>query len=108
MKNREPSETIVCRCEDVSLKELETFVDEGYIDMEEIKRFLRCGMGACQGRTCLKLVAQIISRKTGTKISVITFPKVRPPIRPVPIGVFTAEKRKGKNASDLGSASCVT
>jgi len=86
--SNEKKKVIVCRCEDVSLEEIEKLIDEGYTELEEIKRLLRCGMGPCQGRTCTRLIAQIISRRTGTPMSKIRFPKNRPPIRPVPLALF--------------------
>jgi len=86
------SRIIVCRCEDVSLEEIEKIVDEGYVELEEVKRLLRCGMEACQGRTYTRLIAQIISRRTGKPISEIKFPRIRSPIRPTPLALFTATK----------------
>jgi len=90
----EGEKTIICICEDVTLEDVERAVDEGYVTLEEIKRLLKCGMGSCQGRTCLTLIAGIISRKTGKPVSEMKFPTVRPPIRPVPLAVFSAGKRK--------------
>jgi len=92
MSSENKKRSIVCRCEDVSLEEVERAIDEGYTNLEEIKRLLRCGMGACQGRTCLILMAQILSHKTGRPIGQMKFPTVRPPIRPVPVAVFSASK----------------
>jgi len=86
--------TIICRCEDVSLEEVNRAIDEGYTSLEEIKRLLRCGMGPCQGRTCLMLIAQVLSHKTGKQITEMKFPTVRPPVRPVPLAIFTASKNK--------------
>jgi len=94
---------IVCRCEDVSLEEVNRVIDEGYTDLEEIKRLLRCGMGSCQGRTCLRLIAQILSRKTGKPISEMKFPTYRPPVRPVPLCLFITTNTigwRGPNASE--------
>jgi NAD(P)H-nitrite reductase large subunit len=85
---------MICRCEDVLLEDVNRAIDEGYTSLEEIKRLLRCGMGPCQGRTCLMLIAQVLSRKTGRQISQMKFPTVRPPVRPVPLAVFVASKNK--------------
>ena len=86
--------TIICRCEDVSLEEVTSAIDEGYTSLEEVKRLLRCGMGPCQGRTCLMLIAQVLSRTTGKPITEMQFPTARPPVRPVPLAIFTASKNK--------------
>jgi bacterioferritin-associated ferredoxin len=85
---------MICRCEDVLLEDVNRAIDEGYTSLEDIKRLLRCGMGPCQGRTCLMLIAQVLSRKTGKPINQMNFPTVRPPVRPVPLVVFTASKSK--------------
>jgi len=76
------------------LEDVNRAIDEGYTSLEEIKRLLRCGMGPCQGRTCLMLIAQVLSRKTGKQITEMKFPTVRPPVRPVPLAVFAASKNK--------------
>ena len=81
----------VCRCEDVTLEEIERAIEAGCKELGDLKRLLRCGMGPCQGRTCMKQIAQILSQKTGKPISELTFPTTRSPIRPVPLGIF-AEK----------------
>jgi len=85
---------MICRCEDVSIEDVERVIDEGYSNLEEIKRLLRCGMGPCQGRTCLILIARILSRKMGKPLNEMEFPRVRSPIRPVPIATFTGTKPK--------------
>ena len=56
------SKIIVCRCEDVTLVDLEQALADGYLDIEEVKRFTGLGTGPCQGKECLvptcKLLAQ--------------------------------------------------
>jgi NADPH-dependent 2,4-dienoyl-CoA reductase/sulfur reductase-like enzyme len=47
LKDLATSETIFCRCEDVTLERVRKF--SGW---REAKLQTRCGMGACQGRTC--------------------------------------------------------
>jgi NAD(P)H-nitrite reductase large subunit len=82
---------IICRCNDVSLKEIEDLIDQGITDIEEIKRITRVGMGPCQGRTCIPLVISIIARKTGKKPEEISVPATRVPVRPVMMGVLTGD-----------------
>jgi len=78
-------DTIICRCEDISLDEVEAAVDGGMINPEELKRFLHVGMGPCQGRTCGRLVSRIIARKTGKSVSEICNTNQRPPLVSVPV-----------------------
>jgi len=83
--------TIICRCEDVTYGQIIKAIDEGFTTLEEIKRMLRCGMGACQGRTCLRLISQIIAERTGQSIHEITLPTARPPAMPIELGVLAGK-----------------
>ena len=49
-------QTIICRCEDVTLKQIHDLMDQGYTTFEDLKRLLRVGMGPCQGNTCGHLI----------------------------------------------------
>ena len=44
-------------------------INEGYTDLEELRRKLRIGMGPCQGRVCISLVKNILERETKRKVS---------------------------------------
>lgn len=68
-------ETLVCRCEDVAFGAL----DSGW-GARRAKLYTRLGMGACQGRVCGTACASLFGWKPDT---------VRPPLLPVPLGVFT-------------------
>ena len=89
--NHAKEKIIICRCNEVTQKEIEDLIDNGITDMEEIKRLTRIGMGPCQGRTCIPLVAGIIARKTGKKIEEIKIPATRVPVRPVLMGVLAGD-----------------
>ncbi len=79
---------IVCRCEDVTEEEILDAIDEGYTNMEELKRHLRIGTGPCQGRTCLKIVEKMLARKLDKETDEIERPTSRPPLKPVPAYVY--------------------
>ena len=80
---------IVCRCEEVTLSQVERAIDEGYDTLEELKRHLRMGMGPCQGRTCLPLLARILARETGRPLEeVMGEVSIRPPLAPAPVTLF--------------------
>jgi len=81
--------TIICRCEDVTIEDIEKAIKEGYTDIESIKRLLRIGMGPCQGRTCIPLLIRILSRKLGKKPDELKIPTIRPPIIPLKAELFT-------------------
>ena len=83
---------IICRCNEVTQEEIENLIDSGITDIEEIKRLTKIGMGPCQGRTCIPLVAGIIARKTGKRIDEIKIPATRVPVRPVTMGVLSGDE----------------
>lgn len=81
-------DTIICRCEDITLGEIRTEIAQGKHTLEEIKRSCRCGMGPCQGRTCSPLIASEISKIVGIPIADIPLPKVRPSTAPIKMGAL--------------------
>lgn len=83
---------IVCRCEDIAEEDVINAVDEGYTDLEELRKRLRIGMGPCQGRVCIQLVMKILEKKTGKKVSKASLPTSRPPIVPVSLGTLASDK----------------
>ena len=86
---------IVCRCQDITLAEIEEAIDQGMTHPEEIKRFLHVGMGPCQGRTCGRLIARLIARKTGKPIHELRQTKPRSPLISIPIKSILQEKDGG-------------
>ena len=83
---------IVCRCEDITEDDVIKAIDEGYTDLEELRKKLRIGMGPCQGRVCVYIVMRILERKTGKKIPRVSLPKCRPPLVPVSLGTLASDK----------------
>ena len=54
------SKTLVCRCEDVTLHELETAMARGHRDVESVKRYTGYGTGWCQGKQCVALASRVL------------------------------------------------
>ncbi len=79
---------IICRCEEVTLDEIERVIDSGITDFEELKRLTRVTMGPCGGKNCKLVVLGILSRKTGVPISNLSHGTSRPPAKPVEFSVF--------------------
>jgi thioredoxin reductase len=79
-------DTIICRCEDISLKKLKKAVKNAGPDINEVKRLSRAGMGLCQGRTCCTSVMAIVSKSTGENPEKLGFLTPRPPFKPVTLG----------------------
>jgi NADPH-dependent 2,4-dienoyl-CoA reductase/sulfur reductase-like enzyme len=78
-------DTILCRCEEITLGEIKAALEAGVTDMNEVKRVTRMGMGNCQGRMCGPALQEIIARERGVSPAEIGPLNPRPPIRPVPI-----------------------
>lgn len=77
---------LVCRCEEVTLGEIKEAIRQGARDVTGVKRRVRAGMGLCQGRTCEKLVQQILCQELGITAKEAGSSTARPPIRPISFG----------------------
>ena len=87
---------IICRCEDVSLKDIHDLMDEGYTTLEEIKRILRIGMGPCQSNTCGTLAQREISKYLNLPLENVDTQSVRPLITGVKLkAIVEAQKNEG-------------
>ena len=72
--------TLVCRCEDVTLDELEEAITRGHDDLESLKRYTGFGTGWCQGKSCVALCARLLVARGG-EASLPIMP--RPPFHPM-------------------------
>jgi hypothetical protein len=78
LKSLAKEDTVVCRCEDVTLGQMRK-----YSGWRDAKLQSRCGMGACQGRTC------------GAAAKVVLgwgMESVRPPVLPASVQSLVSEK----------------
>jgi len=83
-----PEETVVCRCEDVTLGDIKKAISEGHDTPGAIKKALRVGMGNCQGRTCAPVLYDILSVYTRRPARGIPPLSVRTPVKPVSISTL--------------------
>jgi hypothetical protein len=84
---RRPSgETIVCRCEEVTASEISATVALGCQGPNQMKAFLRCGMGPCQGRLCGLTVGELIAAGRGVSPEEVGYFRLRPPVKPITVG----------------------
>lgn len=88
MSKFEEDDMIVCRCEEVTLGEIRLAIAQGAVDVVGVKRRTRAGMGLCQGRTCEKMIQQILSQELGTSPDKTGSSSVRPPVRPITFGTL--------------------
>ena len=88
---RRPSgDTIVCRCEEVTAGEISATVALGCPGPNQMKAFLRCGMGPCQGRLCGLTVAELIAAERGVSPAEVGYYRLRPPVKPITLGELAA------------------
>ena len=62
----------------------------------EIRRYLRTGMGLCQGQTCAKLVKGIVARELGVSPSTLEPATSRAPMRPTEMRILGNEAEDNK------------
>ena len=77
---------MVCRCEEVTAGAIRDAVALGATGPNQMKAYLRCGMGPCQGRLCGLTVSEIIAAARGTSVAETGYYRIRPPIKPVTLG----------------------
>ena len=80
-----PDDTLICRCEDVSMGDIRRAVANGYDTPATLKIALRSAMGDCQGRICGPVIYDILAALTGRSQGSMTPLVVRPPVKPVSI-----------------------
>lgn len=88
-------DTLVCRCEEVTLAEIRKSLDGGTLSAGAVKRETRAGMGRCQGRYCGSLIAGLAAETSGIAAEEYSFFAPRPPIKPVPIHLIAREVADG-------------
>ena len=97
--------TILCRCEDITKKEIINAVNNGAKNLNQIKSWTRFGMGPCQGRTCQYSVARVVSEHLKCNIEDLGYLTGRTPLRPFPldkaIGNFEYEEITKVDAAPL-------
>jgi len=80
--------TVICRCEEIEIEALREWIARGYDTFDELKRMLRVGMGPCQGRGCRDIILRELSAATGKPISELDPGTIRPPVKPVKLGLL--------------------
>ncbi|MEC0232930.1 (2Fe-2S)-binding protein [Paenibacillus kribbensis] len=80
------SHLLVCRCEEVSLAQLEQACHMGADTVRQLKMATRVTMGACQGRVCRQLVETWFYSQYPAARREAELLSQRPPVRPVTFG----------------------
>jgi len=106
-----PAAPHVCRCEDVTAREilevrpprylgvqretrndrsLASLLGQGPPSPDQVKRLTRAGMGVCQGRRCREQVAALLALGAGVDLAAIPLATHRAPVRPLPLAALGA------------------
>lgn len=86
--------TVICRCEEITQEDILEAIRSGETTLDAIKKRTRAGMGFCQGRTCRRLVAQLISAYSNIPLDAASGGSIRIPVGPLSLGLI-AETESG-------------
>jgi NAD(P)H-nitrite reductase large subunit len=82
------NDKIICRCEDITESQVMEAIEKGATTADEVKRLTRAGMGHCQGRTCRRLVNQILARQLGQQPEDQKAVTQRSPLQPISLKIL--------------------
>lgn len=94
-----PDDAIVCRCEEITSGEIRAALQAGAHGPNQIKAFLRPGMGPCQGRLCGPLLTALTMAEHGISPEDAGALSVRSPLRPVSVGELASLHDQNTNHS---------
>ena len=80
--------TFICRCEDVSVGEIEHAIAQGLETIEEIKRYTGLGTGPCQGKECMTPISKLLHQRGLVSSETLRPFTARPPAAPVTFGAL--------------------
>ncbi len=79
--------TVVCRCEEVSVAEIDAAIEAGARDARAVRLLSRAGMGWCQGRECGYATNCLVAARTGQPLDLASG-TARPVAAPIPLGLL--------------------
>ena len=84
----QPPRYLDWRSEQMNSRSLQTQMNDGPVDPDQVRRLTRVGMGECQGRRCREQVSMLLAAESGTGLAEVPFMSYRPPVRPLPLSVM--------------------
>ena len=88
---------VVCRCEEVLAGEVAAAIASGATTVNDVKRWTRAGMGACQGIYCVPAIAVVVGAATGTAVEHIAPMTARAPARPIRLAALADLAEAGRD-----------
>jgi NADPH-dependent 2,4-dienoyl-CoA reductase/sulfur reductase-like enzyme len=92
-------DTILCRCEEVTAQQVVDNVRIGCTGPNQLKSFLRCGMGPCQGRMCGLTVTELIAETRGTTPAEVGYYRLRPPVKPIALAELASMPKSERDVT---------
>ncbi len=86
-------DAVACRCEEVTGAQVAEAARLGATGPNQLKAWLRCGMGPCQGRMCGLTVTETIAAARGVSPAEVGYLRLRTPVRPVTLAQVAALPR---------------
>lgn len=86
-------DAVACRCEEVTGSQVAEAARLGATGPNQLKAWLRCGMGPCQGRMCGLTVTETIAAARGTTPAEVGYFRLRTPVRPVTLAQLASLPR---------------
>jgi hypothetical protein len=77
---------------DITDADIAQAVEEGFDHVETLKRYTAVFMGPCEGKVCVMNVLREFARLTGKTVEELRVPTLRPPLRPLPLGLLAAKR----------------
>ncbi|MDB5377390.1 MAG: putative pyridine nucleotide-disulfide oxidoreductase [Rubritepida sp.] len=84
--------TVVCRCEEVTAGRVRAAVSLGAQGPNQLKAFLRAGMGPCQGRVCGPVVHALVASSRGIAAGDLMPLRTRFPVKPITVAELATLK----------------
>lgn len=88
-------ETLLCRCEHVTVAQIKDAVQRGCTNPNDIKALVRSGMGPCQGRMCGDAIVELLSMLTSGEPSDAERLRIRPPLKNVSMQEMASMRFEG-------------
>lgn len=87
-------DAIACRCEEVTGGQIRKAVTTLNIaGPNQLKSFMRCGMGPCQGRLCGLTVSETIAEARGVSPEAVGYYRLRSPVKPITLAELATLNR---------------
>ena len=92
--------TVICRCEGVKAGQVKQVAKDGAMGPNQVKFMLRTGMGPCQGRICGLALSELVAETRQQTMDETGYFRIRPPLKPIPIGALATATRIEDEAAD--------